>query len=329
MDFTNFYKKKYYEVSDFASGNSYDVFVSAFNDSLRVKEVFEKASASEKHWLVFSEYKYEPSEIPTEGSSVRVFDCRIDSEISSEGELIRRYCKESGLSPSSKICIDITGFIRPHLLFIVRYLAEMKFDQIDFIYTDPIAYKAKENTSFSLDYIDVRQVDGFMGDHNPDSSNDYLIIGAGYDDQRITDVAKKKSNSKKIQLFGFPSLQADMFQENILKAYKAEEASSSGRENFIDGSSTLFAPANDPFVTASVIKEFIDNESKRKPITNIYLCPLSTKAQTLGFVLFYLAEGRRKEMSIIFPFCDKYSRETTEGISKIWKYTVVLPLLTT
>jgi hypothetical protein len=32
-----------------------------------------------------------------------------------------------------------------------------------------------------------------------------------------------------------------------------------------------------------------------------------------------------KPISIIYPVCDKYFGDTTEGISKIWKYDVELP----
>ncbi len=323
IDFSIYYKRKYSTSSEFVSENEYDIFISAYNDSERVRTIFSDLKSIEKHWLVFPEYKYLPSELPKSRPGVKVFDFT-NLAGKTEGEIVRSYLSQFLLTNSLRVCVDITGFIRPHLIFLVRYLASALKMSIDFIYTDPMTYKKKEETSFSFDYIDVRQIEGCQGVHSPDSSNDLLLIGAGYDDQRITDVSKKKANARKIQLFGFPSLQPDMFQENILKAYKAEEASSSGRENFIDKDSTLFAPANDPFVTAGVIKEYVDRENKRKTITNLYLCPLSTKAQTLGFALYFVSQCLSKPVSVIFPFCDRYSRETTEGISKIWKYSIEL-----
>lgn len=326
IDYSIFYKKKYSSVNDFKNDNSFDLLISAYNDSERVRKVFSESNALEKHWLVFQEYKYDKSHLPGGGPNTLIIDFA-DYAIKSEGEIIRQYFDNINIKPSAKVCIDITGFIRPHLLFLVRYLSAKKFETVDFIYTDPVSYIKKENTPFSLDYTDVRQVEGFQGIHHPDASNDVLIIGSGYDDQRITDVSKTKANTKKVQLFGFPSLQPDMFQENILKAYKAEEASSSGRETFIDRDLILFAPANDPFITANVLKEFVDKENKKKSITNLYLCPLSTKAQTLGFAIYYLGELINRSASIIFPFCDRYSRETTEGISKVWKYSIDLPSL--
>lgn len=322
IDYSIFYKKKFADPNQINTIGGYDLFISAYNDSERVKKIFEEINATEKHWLLFPEYCYADHEKPSLGNaSEKLFS--FDSSLR-EGEIIREYVRLSGINFNTinNVCVDITGFIRPHLIFFVRYLATLGVKQVDFLYTDPIKYKKKEQTDFSFDYIDVRQVDGCQGTHHPDTNNDILIIGAGYDHLRITDVSKSKNSSKKIQLFGFPSLQPDMYQENILKAYKAEEETSNGRENFIDPDRTLFAPANDPFVTANVIREYVIKENKKKTITNLYLCPLSTKAQTLGVALYYIAQCTDEPSSIIFPFCSKYSRETTEGISKIWKYTV-------
>ena len=150
-------------------------------------------------------------------------------------------------------------------------------------------------------------------------NNDILFLGSGYDYQRMIVVAKEKKEAKKIQLLGFPSLQADMFQQNILKAYKAEEDAFSG-EFDLDSNNIILSPASDPFVTAQYLSDYI----KGKEFTNLYLCPLSTKAQTLGMAIFFINECLDRPASVIFPFCKKYSRETSKGISKIWIYTVEL-----
>ncbi len=322
FDFAFFYKSKYNTADDLKQSKKYDLFLSAYNDSERVKTVFTEIDSILKHWIVFPQYLYEPSELPTivdSGEALFTFDPALN-----EGQIIRDYLKQSSIDFTNikNICIDITGFIRPHLIFLIRYFSVIDVKSIDFIYTDPVKYIKKEQTDFSSEYTDVRQIDGCQGIHNPDTNNDYLIIGAGYDNLRITDVSKSKANSKKVQLFGFPSLQPDMYQENILKAYISEEATSNGRESFIDPDSTIFAPANDPFVTANIIKQFVTKENKRKAMTNLYFCPLSTKAQTLGMALYFVTNCLEENVSIIFPICKQYSRETTEGIAKIWKYTV-------
>lgn len=323
IDYSIFYRSKFETTDDFKASKNYDLFISAYNDSHRVRKVFSDVISGEKHWIVFPQYFYKPEELPVITSKSEKIFC-FDENLS-EGQLIRNYRDQSKVDfeNGGEICIDITGFIRPHLIFLVRFLSTMNIKNIDFIYSDPIKYVKKEETTFSLDYIKVRQVDGCQGTgHNPETNNDYLIIASGYDNQRITDISKAKANSKKVQIFGFPSLQPDMYQENILKAYKAEEATSNGRESFIDPNSTLFAPASDPFITAKILKDFVQQENSREKLTNLYLCPLSTKAQTLGMALYFIADCSNSNVSIIFPICDRYSRETTEGIGKIWRYTV-------
>lgn len=209
------------------------------------------------------------------------------------------------------------------MLFLFRYLSEVGVQQVDVIYSDPNIYTKQGGTEFTKDKVyHVRQVEGFEGSHNPEFGNDITIIGSGYDDKLIKSIARDKANSRKYQIFGFPSLQPDMFQENVLRAYRAEEALGG---KFMDDKNTFFAPANDPFVTASVISGIVEKENNKQKITNLYLSPLSTKAQTLGFVLFYLWECDDLPVSIIYPFCKKYNRETTSGLSRIWLYTVQMP----
>lgn len=310
-DFSLYYRKKYNSVAEL-NFTPFDFFISAFNDSERVQTVFENVPANNKFWLILPEYGYKPEQIPTKGT-VLVFN-----EDQDESDVVISLFDQIGINfQTQSVCVDITGFIRPHLVFLVRYLATVGIKVVSFIYTDPVKYIKKENTDFSLDHTEIRQIIGCEGSHFPNATNDYLLIGAGYDYQRINDVSVNKADTKKVQLFGFPSLQPDMYQENILKAYKAEENSSG-----IDPELSLFAPANDPFITAAVIQKYIQRENRRSPITNLYLCPLSTKAQTLGFALYYVFECLNEPVSVIFPFSSKYSRETTEGVSKIWMYVV-------
>jgi len=138
-----------------------------------------------------------------------------------------------------------------------------------------------------------------------------LIIGAGYDDALIAHTAESKENARKVQLLGLPSLRADMYQENVLRAQRASEQLGSTGGPVID---TFFAPANDPFVTANALSGIIKDENRSRPLTNLYLCPLATKVQTLGFGLYFLTELLGTGASIIFPFCKTYARETSRGI---------------
>lgn len=315
VDYTVLYKDELSVEGDWPPEARWDIFLSAYTAAERVQRVYDKASAGSKHWLVFPEYSFTPEEYP---------DGAFASIARDEAEYIKAFWEHSiGDVAGRTIAIDTTGFIRPYLIFLLRWLVEHRVRRFDALYTEPVIYSKREQTRFSDEVVvEVRQVAGFEGVHDHDTSNDYLIIGAGYDHQLIAQVAENKEFSKKIQLFGLPSLRADMYQENVLRAYRAEEAV--GR-NTVDESSSFFAPANDPFVTAGTLREIVSRISARKPITNLYLSPLATKPQVLGFALYYLTERRNTATSLIFPFCEAYDQETSTGVSRIWKYTVELP----
>jgi hypothetical protein len=315
IDFTYFYKRKYLNVAEIED-TDYDIFISTFNQTDRVREIFKSIKAHEKYWIVLPDY---------EGNLFVGDEPKIS--VPYEGyDRILEFINTLNLNNGVKLCIDITGFLIPHILFMIRYLQKKKgIQHVDIMYTEPQKYTDEENTHFSDYFHDVFQILGYGGVPNPNMDNDLLIISSGYDDSRITDVAGKKKHAKKIQLFGFPSLQADMFQENMLKAYKAESAV--GIEGFRNLDLNLYAPANDPFVAAQTIQKFIEKEQKSQVFTNIYLAPISTKPHALGMALYCLWEYSEgdKPLSVIYPVCDKYFGDTCIGISKIWKYHVELP----
>jgi len=324
MNYSFFYKEKYENVEpiNLSTNLNYDLFISAYNESDRVNHVYDNVNAGLRHWLIFPEYQFKEIEIA--GLQGEIFNYS-EMNDSDEDEIILKYIEENEeLILNSNIAIDITGMLRSYIVFLVRLLKEKNIKKVDFIYSEPKSYKEKEETQFSLDYINIREIKGCLGSHNPETFNDMLILGAGYDYHRITRVAKEKKEAKKVQVLGFPSLQADMFQQNILKSYKAEEDSSSG-EFDLDSNDIILAPANDPFITAQLLSDFIKEVERKEELTNLYICPLATKAQTLGMALYYTIECLEKPASIIFPFCNKYSRETSTGISRVWVYTVEYP----
>jgi hypothetical protein len=188
---------------------------------------------------------------------------------------------------------------------LLKYLQMNAVQKVDVLYSEPSIYKRKEKTRFSDEaVVEVRQIAGFEGNHSPDTSDDWLVIGAGYDHALIAHVAEHKENARKVQLLGLPSLRADMYQENVLRAHRASEqvGGATGEPDL-----SYFAAANDPFSTANALSDVRDQIAKSGPITNLYLCPLSTKVQTLGFGIFYLYELAGQAASIIFPFCRGYA----------------------
>ena len=112
------------------------------------------------------------------------------------------------------------------------------------LYSEPLQYAAREETTFAAGTVStVRQVRGFAGNHAPSpTGDDLLVVGAGYEHDLIGYVADDRKAARRIQMFAFPPLQPDFYHEGVLRASRAEEA--------VGDCVTIFAPANDPFVTA-------------------------------------------------------------------------------
>src|SRR6266436_4721830 len=255
-DYTWFYRDELSIGGDWAE--SLDLFLSPYNPSTRVTLVFDKARSSEKHWLIHKEYGYSQSAYPPGIIFVSTAD--------NEADYILEYAaaKLAAVDLSTaRICIDITGFMRPHMMFLVKYLVERGLKGFDVIYSEPSYYSIAEKTPFSLGSVaTVRQVAGFEGPINNDASRDFLIIGAGYETHLIAEVAEDKDKANKLVLLGLPSLSADMYQQNAWRTRLAADSigESAGRKHF--------APANDPFVTATVLSEIIARQNRIEPVTN-------------------------------------------------------------
>ena len=315
MDYTIYYKNTLPVDDDWQE--KWDIYISAYNSSDRVNEVFDKANAVKKYWVIQPDYGYAEKDYPTSG-------IKFVSGQRDEGEFIKEFLESLGEETiDKKICIDITGFIKPYMMTLFFLLKHKGIKKVDVLYSEPKKYVKKEETKFSNEFVrEVRQVAGFMGCHETTTSNDILIIGAGYDDQLISQIAKDKDNCRKIQVYGLPSLRPDMYQENILNANQASEALG---VHAGDSPSKKFSPANDPFVTAQTLSEIYHELNSEKAITNLYLSPLATKPQALGFTLFYLLECQGKNISMIYPYCDSHAKATADGVSRIWKYCVEFP----
>lgn len=311
-----FYREKFTPDQAWKLLPCWDVFISAYNFDARVQSLFKNVKAKEKYWLGHAQYGIRPQ---TEIAKTSYFT----SEASDEAGFIHEFfdwLKEKGHDVSSKsICIDITGFMRPELMFLIRKLGHMQVNQFDILYAEPLQYAMRELTKFSKGIVkEVRQVAGFEGLHTESLSKSLLVIGAGYEHHLIKHVAEAKENASKLQIFGFPPLQPDFYQENILGATLASEAV--GRY----ATDPRLAPANDPFATAAVLSEIISKHKERYAEANVYLAPLATKPQALGFALYYIFECIDRPVSIIYPFCSEYEPDTSVGIGKIWRYHIEL-----
>lgn len=316
MKYTYLYKKCYLDKDELDKLDEYDVLITMFVNSLRVKEPVGRIKA---HTVIWFTIENDKDDIFLHDKNVFVLQGNED--------FMNLLSKVNSLQlEGKKICIDSTGFRVQYLLFLMRCLLINKVKKYDMLYTEPMQYRCAENTKFSANFYQVKELIGMSGVSSSVTSNDLLIIAAGYDHSRIIDVAKHIKNAKKVLLFGFPSLSPDMFQENVLRAHEAE--TDLGTACFENIESNIFAPAYDPFVAAETIKEYIEKEEKRigKAFTHVYLAPLSSKPHAIAMGLYFLCEiGWTKYMSIIYPFCNTYFPDNSDGISKIWQYTIEMP----
>lgn len=291
----------------------FDIFVSAYNSSDRVGIVFNEVRSTEKVWFVHPEYQYaqveQPTGYPVVGPVERDEVLQVDSMLAQLGAIGDR-----------SLCIDITGFMRNVVALLIPKLAYSGVRAFTALYSEPVSYAKQEATLFSTTTSGVvRPVRGMYG--SPGAGQDHLLLAVGYDHQLISEVASYKDSVTTHPLFAFPSLSADMYQQSALRAEKSGEIVL--RPEWV--SNRLFAPANDPFSTAAVVSDLVRSIDARGPDQNIYLAPLSTKAQTLGMGLYWHLEGRlRGRCSVLLPECLTYSRETSTGLKRLWRYEVEL-----
>lgn len=282
----------------------YDRFISAYTLADRVNVLASVIQSKQKHLLAFAEYRFLKNELTNE--------C-IQMPEGSESTVIDTYLASHPLEPGARIAVDITGFLRPHLLFLLKRLYEYGLSTVHLFYAEPQAYNAGSRTVFSYGRIDnVRQVAGFAGSHTSTLSAEMLIVGCGYDARLIRAVAHDKLRARKVRVFPFPALQPHMYQENRVQVHSCQE-------DFDPYEDQVFAPAYDPFATAMALERFIGSYTGE--ISDLFFCPLATKAQVVGFGLFYLDHiASFPAASILFPVASEYSKGTGQGLAEVWRY---------
>lgn len=297
-----------------SAAHEWDLLISAYNGSGRVQRVFETVRACRRSWWVVPEYGYAPDEVSDLPGAILL-------SAGSEAEVVKAGLAGCGFDPSRKerLCIDITGFMRPQILFLMAYLKSVGVRRFDMLYTEPEHYSRRAETRFSIgEDVRVRSVKGYMGGHEGDQSGDVLILGIGYDHDAIAHVLQAKEHARFIQLHSFPSLSADMYHESILRLDRVRS------EKPRIGGEVHYSSANDPFVVASSLFTALERVNSHAPITNIYLSPLATKPQAVGFGLFFLKHLTTTPASMIYPTCQRYEKETAQGVGRSWVYPIKL-----
>lgn len=295
------------------SSTRFNTFISAYNLSERVKIPFTNIISDNKFWLIHGEYHFTGEELPSDA------EC-LSSDESSESDFVNEVMSKipGGINAAGRVAIDITGFMRPHLMFLMAYLKNAGVLDFSLIYTEPSQYFNRAETVFSSDVAEVRQVNGFEGTHDVDMSNDLLVVGVGYDHDLINQVHQSKSGARLLQLLSLPSLSPDMYQESLVRLSKLPDAPFEYADEQL-----AFASANDPFHTCMVLYNAIARfERMAGKSTNIYLSPLATKPQAVGFALYYMKFLQPGSASIVVPITNAYTKETSKGVGRTWVYDV-------
>lgn len=294
------------------TGGDWDLLISAYNDSERVQRVFDTIPAKRRAWWILPEYNYLSSELGDLSDAHRI-------PAGPENEVVTEGLRLVGFEVGQRLCVDITGMMRPQILFLMAYLSEQGCRTFDLLYTEPEHYKRRAETQFSIgEDVQVRSVAGYIGAHENDVNGDVLVLGVGYDHQLISHALQAKETARILQLHSFPSLSADMYHESILRLHRVRS------ERSRVGDEVYFSSANDPFVIAATLSSAVTSVHQHKPITNIYLTPLATKPQAVGFGLYYLRHLTKWPASMIYPNAALYDKETSKGVGRSWVYPIAL-----
>lgn len=295
------------EIKD-VSSSQYDVFLSVYDGCERTKEVFNKVKATSKHWLVIPQYNQPDDERP----ATFLYSSSID-----ESDYILEVIESIEIDPDKKVCIDSTGFIIPHLLFLIQYLKRQGINSFDILYSEPQQYEDAELTEFTKRVNHTRPIGGYSTAARDVDGEDTLIVFVGFNDEMVTNVAREKNQAKHKYLFtGFPSLQADMYQQNLIQLNKSIETIGQKHVHYCK------APAYDPFVTAQKLQGIIDNRLKEStPVNFIHIAPLSTKPMAIASALVYF-NNPDAPIDIIYPPAEEYKSHHSIGLKRTWRYTL-------
>jgi len=140
-DYTICYKERLFIEEEWPAEYKWDIFISAFNSSERVQKVFEKISAGKKYWLILPEYAYSPKEYPAK-------DFFVVTDHEEAGGMLPFLEGVVDDITKKTVCVDITGLLRPQLMFLFKWFTSKSVSTVDVIYSEPSRYSNKEKTIF-------------------------------------------------------------------------------------------------------------------------------------------------------------------------------------
>ncbi|WP_088458762.1 hypothetical protein [Acinetobacter soli] len=313
IDYDIYYRESL-NIFEISKIENIDIFISAFNESERVNILYDKINSKNKYWFIQPEYNFSDQQISH--LNEKIYTKHFDE--SKQVKDIIEYLGEELLD--KVLYIDCTGFMRHTLVYLIIKLGVLGFKKINIIYSEPCSYINNDKTQFSELCSEVRAIKGT--NFTKRGKKESTIMSIGYDSNLMSQMLNQFEGVELYPLFSFPSLSADMFQQSIIKSSNIQFSNIKNSSN----NNRHFAPAHDPFSTAKVIAKLV-SKIKSDNISNIYLSPLSTKAQVIGHTYFWWKEHKTfkdegLQVNITLPIPRSYKSKTSDGVGRIWNYTL-------
>lgn len=309
MKYSYFYKQEWC-----ADDREYDVFLSGYDGCERTNTIFKQTKAKSKYWLLFPQYQCDSS--PEDGEEVLKSDKYEESDYIIE--VISQI--EEQFNPQMKLCIDCSGMLIPHLMFLLMHLQSLNIRNFEVIYSSPLFYQQEEDTIFGDIVETPRSIDGYEINCKVNAP-EYVIMFAGYNEELVRNVALAKGSAiEKHIIIGFPPIEADMYQQSMIQLHKSSEIL--GEKGIIYHK----ASAYDPLVVAEKLEKILRGIEKKycEKIGAINIAPLSTKACAVAAAIVYMY-NQQSSLRIIYPPTKKYYTRQAVGIGKSYVYTLELP----
>lgn len=262
---------------------------------------------------------------------------KVIEQISSISQKYYIYNSESISSPSSgvkkfikyiteneidftnkKILIDISVIPKPYYFLLIKVFKDLyDVNELFIIYTEPKGYKKMSDGKYILtEGLDiVKSIPGYSGSNI--MNKNALIMLLGFEGNRSLEVYLAVEPDITYAINGFPSHNPIWHKISFESNIRFLKESNSFQR-------LAFSPTIDPFATYDKIKELVSEIKTKSPEFNIVICPLGTKIQSLGVLLFAV---KNRDVKVIYPFPSIYRIDYSYEYGDTWIMHIDMQLL--
>ena len=234
--------------------------------------------------------------------------------LESENKFIKAYRKSSEQSSISSVTVDISSFSCVAIIQILDLLFQQKLKQIRIVYTEaktyfPLKKDAKkrmpDDIYLSSGVKDTIILPKFSGVFLPGYST-LLVIFLGFDPIRARGAINFFQPSKKIGIIGVP------YRDD--RKWRADEVEKRNLKMFDDVDERIRLSTFNYNETLLKLNELYGEFS---PTSNMAICPLGSKLQTLGVFLFAIGHP---DVKLLFPIPIEFHPERySKDYTKTWQ----------